>query len=71
MFSPLDRRVAFCGVFEDPLKQIVSLRPRQVALLNARVVRNAERQLYCAKTSFVVLHKGEIREVEFGRGNAK
>ena len=65
VFLPLTRRTGFYGVFEDPLVEVVNLTPSLVASMNARVAQSAERHLYCAMPTFVLLHGGQVREVNF------
>ncbi|NDP37539.1 MAG: DUF4238 domain-containing protein [Rhodoferax sp.] len=63
VFFPLGRRVGFYGVYETPLKPVVTCRPLNVAIMNQRLVNSAERQVYSAVESFAVWHRGSIREV--------
>lgn len=64
VFFPLSRRVGFYGVYEDPINQVVVCKPGNVATMNRRVVWNAERHVYSAKSHFVMWHEGEIREID-------
>ncbi len=62
VFFPLGRRVGFYGVYETPLKPVVHCRPLNVAIMNQRVINNAERQVYSALDRFHFWHQGSIQE---------
>lgn len=62
VFFPLGRRVGFYGVYETPLKPVVHCRPLNVAIMNRRVINNAERQVYSALDRFHFWHQGSIQE---------
>jgi hypothetical protein len=57
---PISPRQALRGVFEDPLKSTVSVKARGVAAMNTRILRHADRQLYCRKPEVSVLWEGEV-----------
>lgn len=57
---PLGPRQALLGVFEDPLKQVVSVNSKGVAATNTRVIRHADRQFYSHGTTVSVLREGEV-----------
>lgn len=63
VFFPLGRQVGFYGVYETPLNPVVHCRPLNVAIMNQRVVNNAERQVYSAVDRFHVWRQGSIQEV--------
>lgn len=63
VFFPLGQRVGFYGVYETPLKPVVTCRPLNMAIMNQRLMNSAERQVYSAAESFAVWYKGSIREV--------
>lgn len=63
VFFPLGRRVGFYGVFETPLKPVVTCKPGHVATMNRRVVWNSERHVYSAQENFFVRHEGRIQQV--------
>lgn len=52
VFFPLGRNIGFYGVFETPLKPAVKLKPDHVAMMNRRVILNAERHVFSALESF-------------------
>jgi hypothetical protein len=66
VFLPLGRRVGFYGVFETPLHPVVKLKPGHVATTNRRIALNSERHVFSAMQSFIMWHKGQIREVQCG-----
>lgn len=66
VFFPLGRRVGFYGVFETPLRSVVTLKQGQVATMNRRVALNAERHIFSALDTFVMWHEGQVREVQCG-----
>ena len=66
VFFPLGRKVGFYGVFETPLRQVVKLKPSQVAMMNKRVALNAERHVFSALESFFIWYDSTIREVQCG-----
>ena len=70
VFFPLGRRVGFYGVFENPLKPVVKLKPSYAAMLNRRVALSAERHVFSALESFFIWHDGQIREVQCGSNKA-
>lgn len=70
VFFPLGRNIGFYGVFETPLKPAVKLKPDHVAMMNRRVILNAERHVFSALESFFMWHDGQIREVQCGFNKA-
>jgi hypothetical protein len=64
VFFPLNRRRGLLGVFEDPFPPVVILDGLMVALMNARVALNAERQVFSARESFVMLFEGKPKYVK-------
>lgn len=56
---PIIPRHAFLGVYENPLKPVVSVKPKDVAAMNTRVIRHADRQLYSREPVITVLKNGE------------
>jgi hypothetical protein len=46
LFFPLNRKFALYGVFENPPPKVITLNAVQVADVNARIARNAERHIY-------------------------
>jgi hypothetical protein len=67
VFFPLNHRRALFGVFEDPLPAIVILDETMVAEMNARVAQNAERQVFSACETFMMVYEGKVREVKCHR----
>lgn len=63
VFFPLGRRVGLYGVYETPLKPVVTCKPGHIATMNRRVAWNSERHVYSAQESFFVWHEGQVREV--------
>lgn len=64
VFFPLGRRVGFYGVFENPLRPVVNLKPGHVATMNRRVTFNSERHVFSTLDSFFMWHDGQIQEVK-------
>lgn len=52
---PLNTRQVLLGVFEDPLALKIEARPSQVAAVNSRTVKFAERQVYSKSATVTVL----------------
>jgi hypothetical protein len=71
VFFPLGRHAAFYGVFERPLPEVARLDETQVAAMNTRTLRHADRYLLCAKDTFVVRRDGEIREISIKDGRVR
>lgn len=71
VFLPLNPRVGFWGVYEDPPPPVTLLSPEAVARKNAYIVFNADRQIYSREKEFMILHKGRMHpfdlEIEFRR----
>jgi hypothetical protein len=57
---PLSPRQALRGVFEDPFKPVVVVKPVGVAAMNTRILRHADRQLYSREPEVSVLRNGEV-----------
>ena len=67
---PISPRQALRGVFEDPFKPVVSVKPLGVAAINTRILRHADRQLYSRKPEVSVLRNGEVVSLSLtGRGD--
>lgn len=66
VFFPLGPRTGFYGVYEESLSTVVTLTPAQVALMNVRVVQNAERHVFTTKDTFFLWYKGALKEVNLG-----
>jgi hypothetical protein len=64
VFFPLNRRRGLLGVFEDPLPPVVILHGLIVAQMNARVALNAERQVFSARETFLMLFEGKPKYVK-------
>lgn len=60
MVFPIGPRQALYGVFEDPFKPVVSVNPIVVAAMNTRILRHADRQVYCREPQVSVLRNGEV-----------
>lgn len=63
VFFPLGRRVGFYGVYESPLRPVVMCKPQNVAIMNSRIMHNAERHVYSALENFSVWRNGSIQEI--------
>lgn len=63
VFFPLGRRVGFYGVYETPLKPVLNCQPLNVAIMNQRVMNNAERHVYSALDTFSIWYKNTIQEI--------
>lgn len=68
VFCPLGRKIVFYGVFEAPLRPVIKLKPKDVAIINLRIALNAERHVFSAMQSFALWHERGIREVHCGSG---
>lgn len=66
---PISARQALLGVYENPLKPVVSVKPMGVAAMNTRVIRHAERQLYSREPVVSVLKNGEPTTFELRPNN--
>lgn len=63
VFFPLGRRIGFYGVYESPLQPVVQCKPLNVAIMNMRVMNNAERHVYSALDTFSVWRNNSIEEI--------
>ena len=66
VFLPLGPLVGFYGVYEQPLRPVVTMKPRQVAIMNARVTFGADKHVFSSESAFFVWYKGQVREVDCG-----
>ena len=64
VFFPLGPRTGFYGVYEEPLRTIVHMKPAQVAMMNTRVAQSAERHVFSTRESFFLRDEGEVIEVD-------
>jgi hypothetical protein len=55
---PISARHAFLGVYENPLKPVVSVKPKGVAAMNTRIIKHADRQIYSRGPVITVLKNG-------------
>lgn len=63
LFVPLSKTVGFVGVIGSSLEPVIRLAPRAIAVMNRRVVRQANRQLFLSQRSFVTYEEGKVVEV--------
>jgi hypothetical protein len=56
---PITARHAFLGVYENPMKPVLSVKAKGVAAMNTRVIRHADRQIYSREPVISVLKNGE------------
>lgn len=63
VFFPLSRRLGFYGTFEDPLEKVVHIGPEKIALMNQRVVFNADRHIYSQLESFIMWTDSGIKTI--------
>jgi Protein of unknown function (DUF4238) len=63
VFFPLGRNVGFYGVYESPLQPVEVCKPANVAMMNSRIMNNAERHVYTATEYFSVWHNGSIERI--------
>jgi hypothetical protein len=63
VFIPLTPHVGFYGTFEDPLKEIVRMRPENVAIMNSRILVNAQQHVFSRRDSYKVNRGGKIIEL--------
>lgn len=64
MVVPISPRQALLGVFEEPFQPAVTIKPRGVAAMNTRILRHADRQLYCRLPQIAVLKSGEMAKFD-------
>lgn len=64
VYFPLGRRVGFLGVFEDHPRPVERCKPGYVARMNARVARNALRQIYFTRNRISIWINDEILEIQ-------
>ena len=64
VFFPIGPRTGFFGVYEDPLRPVVNLKPFQVAILNKRVWHSASRQVFSKTNTLSIWDEGELIEVD-------
>jgi len=62
---PLGPRTCFYGVYEEPLRTVVTMKPAQIAIMNSRVADSAERHVFSKTDTFIIWYNGEIREVVY------
>lgn len=60
MVFPIGPRHALRGVFEDPFKPVVLVKPLGVAAINTRILQHADRQVYSRQQDVFVLKDGKI-----------
>ena len=63
IFFPISPKIGFYGVYEEPLREIVTLKSSQVAKMNRKVVESAKRQVFSLKNTFLIWWEGDTREV--------
>jgi hypothetical protein len=66
VFFPLGPRTGFWGVYENPLSETFMLNVHQVAIMNCRVVLNAERHVFSPVDKFLISYKGKEIELDCG-----
>lgn len=64
VFFPLGPKTGFYGVYEEPLRTVVHVKPAQVAMMNTRVAQSAERHVFSTRETFFRWDKGEVIEVD-------
>ena len=57
---PLNRRMALASIFESGF-DVVTVDEYDIAVLNARTIDSAEKQIYCSNLDFKFLDDGEIK----------
>lgn len=63
VFIPLTPRVGFYGTFEDPLREVVRMRPENVAIMNSRILVRAQQHVFSRRDSYMVNGGGKIIEM--------
>lgn len=63
VFIPLTPRVGFYGTFEDPLGEVVRMRPENVAIMNSRILVRAQQHVFSRRSAYTVYGGGEIIEM--------
>jgi hypothetical protein len=60
LFFPLSKKVGFIGVLGTALRPIVKASPKVVAIMNSRVLRQADQRLFLAEDNFVTYERGGV-----------
>lgn len=60
LFFPLSKRVGFIGVLGTALRPVVSATIKVVAIMNGRVLRQADQRLFLAEDSFLTYEQGGV-----------
>jgi hypothetical protein len=63
MAFPLDPRTAVAAAREDPMPRRIVVGPKGIAEVNARIVEQADRQIYSRTPDVSILYDGEVVEV--------
>lgn len=63
VFIPLTPRAGFYGTFEDPLREVVRMRPENVAIMNSRILVRAQQHVFSRRDSYTVNRGGKIIEM--------
>ena len=64
LFFPLSKTVGLIGVLGTPLKPVVRVAPKAISIMNRRIVRRADRQLFLPRSSFITFEGGNVIEVQ-------
>lgn len=60
LFLPLSKTVGFIGVLGTALRPVVNVPAEAVAIMNGRVLRQADQRLFLAEDGFLVYERGSI-----------
>ena len=68
---PVGARHVLLGVFEDPLVPQIDATAGQVAAVNSRTVRHADRQIYSRTEAVTILRNDGIGNLDLERSNTQ
>jgi Protein of unknown function (DUF4238) len=60
LFFPLSKAIGFVGVLGNALRPVINAQTKTVAIMNSRVLREADRHLYLAEDGFYTYERGSI-----------
>ena len=66
IFFPFGPNAGFYGVYEKPLPPELIIKPKNVAIMNRRMLENAERHVFSKMDRFIIWSKGNIDEINCG-----
>lgn len=64
LYFPLSKTAGFIGVIGNPLRPVVRASHKAISVMNRRIVRGANRQLYISSPTYTTFEAGAIVEVQ-------